>query len=111
MGIKESNVADKLRKDHERDLMKLGNLRTLKTLQNTTCETTGGKIHRMIKMLHLAVCDLRQGTVNASEAEVLDILWALEEMSAFKAADKEVLQEKAAKKDAKEKDKEKKSSK
>jgi len=109
--IKESNVADKLRKDHERDLMKLGNLRTLKALQNTTCETTGGKIHRMIKMLHLAVCDLRQGTVHASEAEVLDILWALEEMSAFKVADEEVAEEKAAKKDAKKAEKEKKSSK
>mmetsp|Transcript_3270 Transcript_3270/g.7628 ORF Transcript_3270/g.7628 Transcript_3270/m.7628 type:complete len:1263 (+) Transcript_3270:148-3936(+) len=103
--IKESNAADKLKKDHERDLQKLSNLRTLQALQQTTCDTNSGKIHRMIKMLHLAVCDLRQGTVGASEAEVLDILWALEEMKAFKSADEEVAKEKAAKKEEKKDDK------
>lgn len=100
--IKESNVADKLKKDHDRDLQKLSNLRTLRALQDATCETSGGKIHRMIKMLHLAVCDLRNGVLNASEAEVLDILWALEEMPTFKAADALIADEKAAKKEAKE---------
>ncbi|CAB9496507.1 Uncharacterized helicase C28H8.3 [Seminavis robusta] len=110
--IKESNAAEKLKKDHERDLQKLSNLKTLKTLQDATCETTGGKIHRMIKMLHMAVCDLRQGVVHGSEAEVLDILWALEEMQAFKSADEEVAKEKAMKKEAKEQEKaDKKSSK
>jgi len=79
--IKANNAADKLKKEHERDLQKLSNLKTLRALQDTTCETTAGKIHRMIKMMHLAVCDLRQGAVNASEAEVLDILWALEAVS------------------------------
>jgi ATP-dependent RNA helicase DDX60 len=103
--IKESNVADKLKKDHERDLQKLSNLKTLKTLQDATCETTGGKIHRMIKMLHMAVCDLKQGVVGASEAEVLDILWALEEMAPFKSADEEVAKDKVMKKEAKEQDK------
>jgi len=110
--IKESNAAEKLKKDHERDLQKLSNLKTLKALQEISCETTNGKIHRMIKMLHLAVGDLRQGSVNASEAEVLDILWALEEMPAFKAADELVNAEKAAKKEAKQQEKlDKKSSK
>ena len=99
--IKESNAAEKLKKDHERDLQKLGNLKTLKSLQDATCETTGGKMHRMIKMLHMAVSDLRQGSVHGSEAEVLDILWALEEMSSFKSADEEVTKEKAFKKEAK----------
>lgn len=99
--IKEMNAAEKLKKDLDRDLQKLSNLKTLKALQDTTCETKSGKIHRMIKMLHLAVCDLRQGSVNSSEAEVLDILWALEEMSSFKSADAEVTMEKAAKKEEK----------
>jgi superfamily II RNA helicase len=109
--IKESNSAEKDKKDHQRDLQKLSNLRTLKALQDATCETPGGKIHRMMKMLHLAVCDLRQGSVDSSEAEVLDILWALEEMPSFKKADGEVAAEKAAKKKEKEEEKEKKSSK
>lgn len=100
--IKANNAADKLKKEHERDLQKLSNLRTLRALQETTCETTAGKIHRMMKMLHLAVSDLRQGAVHASEAEVLDILWALEEMPAFKDADTLIAQEKAAKKESKE---------
>jgi len=109
--IKETNAAEKLKRDHERDLQKLSNLKTLKALQDTTCETTNGKIHRMIKMLHLAVCDLRQGSVTASEAEVLDILWALEEMKSFRAADDLVTAEKAAKKAEKDDGKSKKSSK
>jgi len=110
--IKESNAADKDKKEHSRDLQKLSNLKTLKALQEAVCETSSGKINRMLKMLHLAVCDLRQGSVNASEAEVLDILWALEEMSVFKVADNELALEKAAKKELKEQEKlEKKSSK
>jgi ATP-dependent RNA helicase DDX60 len=104
--IKETNQVEKLKKDLDRDLQKLSNLKTLKSLQETSCATSVGQIHRMIKMLHLAVCDLRQGSVNASEAEVLDILWALEDMESFKKADSEVSSEKAAKKDAT-KDKEK----
>mmetsp|Transcript_88324 Transcript_88324/g.254816 ORF Transcript_88324/g.254816 Transcript_88324/m.254816 type:complete len:1259 (+) Transcript_88324:237-4013(+) len=103
--IKESNAAEKLKKDLTRDLEKLSNLRTLKSLQETSCDTNSGKIHRMIKMLHLCVCDLRQGAVNSTEAEVLDILWALEEMPAFKKADDEVTKEKAAKKEEKKDDK------
>lgn len=106
--IKEVNAAEKLKKDHERDLQKLSNLKTLKALQEATCETMNGKIHRMVKMLHLAACDLRQGAVGSSEAEVLDILWALEEMPAFKSAEEEIASEKAAKKEAKESDKDKK---
>lgn len=103
--IKETNAAEKLKKDHERDLQKLSNLKTLKALQESTCETNNGKIHRMLKMLHIATCDLRQGTVSASEAEVLDILFALEEMPAFRQADDEINAEKAAKKDSKKDDK------
>jgi hypothetical protein len=103
--IKESNAAEKIKKDHIRDLEKLSNLRTLKSLQETTCDTSSGKIHRMIKMLHLAVCDLRQGTVSSSEAECMDILWALEEMPAFKKADEAVSKEKAAKKEEKKSEK------
>lgn len=103
--IKESNAAEKVKKDLTRDLEKLSNLRTLKLLQETTCDTMSGKIHRMIKMLHLAACDLRQGAVGSSEAEVLDILWALEEMSVFKTADGEVTKEKEAKKQEKKGDK------
>jgi len=99
--IKELNQAEKVKKDHERDLQKLSNLRTLKTIQDSSCETTAGKIHRMLKMLHIAVCDLKQGAVNSSEAEILDILWALEEMPAFQSADKEIDLEKEAKKQKK----------
>lgn len=96
--IRESNVAEQDKKDHRVDLQKLSNLKTLKALQDASCDTTGGKIHRMIKMLHLSACDLRQGSVHSSEAEVLDILWALEEMPTFKKADAELALEKAAKK-------------
>jgi hypothetical protein len=103
--IKESNAAEKLKKDLDRDLQKLSNLKTLKALQDTTCETKSGKIHRMLKMLHLAVCDLRQGAVGSSEAEVLDIVWALEEMESFRKAEDEVKQDQLAKKEAKDKDK------
>jgi len=109
--IKENNAAEKIKRDLERDLQKLSNLKTLKALQEASCETVSGKINRMIKMLHLAVCDLRQGSVSASEAEVLDILWALEEMDSFKAADDLVSAEKASKKDSKEDKKDSKKSK
>jgi len=109
--IKESNAAEKMKKDHVRDLEKLSNLRTLKALQETSCDTTSGKIHRMIKMLHLAVCDLRQGVLGSSEAEALDILWALEEMSSFKSSDNEIAKEKAAKKEGKKEEKKDKKSK
>lgn len=110
--IKESNAAEKLKKDHDRDLQKLSNIKTLKALQETTCETVSGKIHRMVKMLHMATTDLRQGTVHSSEAEVLDILWALEEMPEFQKADGLLQAEKAAKKESKEESKkEKKASK
>eukprot|EP00533_Pseudo-nitzschia_delicatissima_P009696 CAMPEP_0116102132 /NCGR_PEP_ID=MMETSP0327-20121206/13183_1 /TAXON_ID=44447 /ORGANISM="Pseudo-nitzschia delicatissima, Strain B596" /LENGTH=1259 /DNA_ID=CAMNT_0003594145 /DNA_START=32 /DNA_END=3811 /DNA_ORIENTATION=+ len=103
--IKESNAAEKMKKDHVRDLEKLSNLRTLKALQETSCDTSSGKIHRMIKMLHLAVCDLRQGVVGSSEAEALDILWALEEMPVFKSSDDEISREKEAKKAEKKEEK------
>ena len=103
--IKESNSVEKSKKDLERDLMKLSHLRTLTTLQVATCDTPLGKIHRMIKMLHLAVSDLKQGSVGASEAEVLDILWALEEMPLFAASEAEISAEKKSKKDSKEDDK------
>lgn len=109
--IKESNAADKSKKELERDLQKLSNLKTLAALQAASCETVSGQINRMIKMLHLAVCDLRQGSVSASEAEVLDILWALEEMEAFKAADDLLTAEKDAKKDGKDDKKDAKKSK
>lgn len=109
--IKESNAADKMKKDHVRDLEKLSNLRTLKALQETSCDTTSGKIHRMLKMLHLAVCDLRQGVYGSSEAEALDILWALEEMSSFKSCDNEIVKEKAVKKEGKKDEKKEKKSK
>lgn len=103
--IKEANVAEKVKKDLERDLMKLSNLKTLKILQDATCDTPLGKIHRMIKMLHLAVSALKEGTVGASEAEVLDILWSLEEMPLFKACEEEFVAEKASKKEAKSEEK------
>ncbi|KAL7533920.1 hypothetical protein ACHAXR_005533 [Thalassiosira sp. AJA248-18] len=103
--IKESNAAEKVKKDLERDLMKLSNLKTLKTLQDAACDTPLGKIHRMLKMLDLAVSALKEGTVGASEAEVLDILWALEEMPLFKSCEDEIAAEKASKKEAKSEDK------
>mmetsp|Transcript_3439 Transcript_3439/g.7476 ORF Transcript_3439/g.7476 Transcript_3439/m.7476 type:complete len:1260 (+) Transcript_3439:104-3883(+) len=103
--IKASNAAEKMRKDHVRDLEKLSNLRSLKVLQDTSCDTTSGKIHLMIKMLHLAVCDLRQGVLGSSEAEALDILWALEEMTDFKSSDAEIEREKKAKKEGKKEEK------
>eukprot|EP00956_Cyclotella_meneghiniana_P007459 scaffold10139_cov74-Cyclotella_meneghiniana.AAC.10 len=100
--IKESNAVEKSKKDLERDLMKLSNLKTLKTLQDANCDTPLGKIHRMVKMLHMAVSDLKQGSFGSSEAEVLDILWALEEMPTFKNAENEISAEKKSKKDSKE---------
>lgn len=103
--IRESNAEEKVKKDLERDLMKLSNLKTLKTLQDATCDTPLGKIHRMLKMLHLAVSSLKEGTVGASEAEVLDILWALEEMPLFISCEDEIAAEKASKKEAKNDDK------
>ena len=103
--IKASNTADKDTKDLQRDLQKLSNLRTLKALQDAKCETTSGKINRMIKLLHMAVSDLKIGAVGASEAEVLDILWALEEMPVFKNSEELILQEKALKKEEKESEK------
>lgn len=103
--IKESNAEVKVKKDLERDLMKLSNLKTLKTLQDAACDTPLGRIHRMLKMLQLAVTALKEGTVGASEAEVLDILWALEEMSLFKSCEDEIAAEKAAKKEAKNEEK------
>ncbi len=103
--IKESNAAEKVKKDLERDLMKLSNLKTLKTLQDATCDTPLGKIHRMLKMLHFAVSALKEGSVGASEAEVLDILWALEEMPLFKSCEEEIALEKSSKKESKNDDK------
>jgi len=100
--IKASNTAEKDTKDLQRDLQKLSNLRTLKALQDAKCETNSGKINRMIKMLHMAVSDLKIGAVGSSEAEVLDILWALEEMAVFKDSEELILQEKALKKEEKE---------
>lgn len=100
--IKQSNSADKVLKDHVRDLQKLSNLKSLEALQDATCDTSSGKINRMIKMLHFAVSDLKNGNVNGSEAEVLDILWALEEMESFKNLDKEIQKEKSSKKEEKE---------
>jgi ATP-dependent RNA helicase DDX60 len=55
----------------------------------------------MITMLHLAACDWRRGAVGSTEAEVLDVLWALEEMPAFKSADDQIALEKASKDDIK----------
>lgn len=107
--IKENNQVDKAKKDLDRDLQKLGNVKTLKALQDASCDTTSGKIHRMVKILHFAVADLKQGTLHASEAEVLDILWALEGMSSFKNAEGLVDQDKAYKKQSKESEKDKKS--
>jgi len=106
--IIESNMNEKLKKDHKTDLQKLSNLRSLKALQDASCETESGKIHRMIKMLHLAVCDLKEGSVNSSEAEVLDILWALEEMPTFSPSEKEIDKEKQLKKEQKAEEKSKK---
>jgi hypothetical protein len=53
----------------------------------------------MIKMLHLAACDWRRGAVGSTEAEGRDVLWALEEMPAFKSADDQIALEKASKDD------------
>merc|ERR1711862_96685 len=92
--IRDSNAAMKVKKGQERDLQKLGNLRTLKALQEVSCETKFGKVHRMIIMLHLAVSDLKEGAVESSEAEVLDILWSLEEMQTFTDAETEMKNEK-----------------
>lgn len=103
--IRDNNAATKLQKDHERDLQKLSNLRTLKALQEASCETDSGKIHRMVKILHIAVSDLKEGSLNSSEAEVLDILWALEEMPTFTVSEKEVNEEKKAKKEEKKEEK------
>ena len=48
---------------------------------------------------------LKEGAVGASEAEVLDILWALEEMSLFKSCEEEIASEKSSKKESKSDDK------
>ncbi len=106
--IRESNDADKAKKELDRDLQKLANVKSLKALQDSACETASGKIHRMLKMLHFAVSDKKQATVDSSEAEILDILWALEEMPAFKEAEGLISAEKAYKKQSKDSDKDKK---
>ena len=109
--IRESNEADKAKKELDRDLQKLANVKSLKALQDAKCETKSGQIHRMLKMLHFAVCDKKQATVDSSDAEILDILWALEEMPVFKEADELITAEKAYKKQSKDSGKDKKSSK
>ena len=85
--IRENNDAEKAKKDLDRDLQKLANVKNLRSLQDASCETRSGKIHRMLKMLHFAVSDKKQATLDSSESEILDILWALEEMPVFKEAD------------------------
>lgn len=109
--IKENNQLEKARKELDRDVQKLSNCRSLKAVQDASCDTMSGKIHRMVKLLHFAVSDLKQGSTHSSEAEVLDILWALEGMQAYKEADALIDKEKAYKKQAKEVEKDKKSSK
>jgi hypothetical protein len=103
--IKAKNVLDMGEKDYEQDMQKLSNLKTLVALQNSKCETAPGKVNRMIKMLHLAVSDLKNGSVTASEAEVLDILWALEEMGSFQNSENLLSLDKAQRKEEKESDK------
>lgn len=106
--IRETNEADKAKKDLDRDLQKLANVKTLKALQEASCETKSGQIHRMLKMLHVAVSDKKQAQVDSSDAEILDILWALEEMSSFQEAENLIASEKAYKKQSKDSDKDKK---
>ena len=46
---------EKAKKDLDRDLQKLANVKSLKALQDAFCDTKSGQIHRMLKMLHFAV--------------------------------------------------------
>lgn len=103
--IKAKNAVDMEEKDYEQDMQKLSNLKTLASLQAAKCETNPGKVNRMIKMLHLAVSDLKTGAVTSSEAEVLDILWALEEMPSFQNSEALLNLEKSLKKEEKESEK------
>mmetsp|Transcript_26 Transcript_26/g.77 ORF Transcript_26/g.77 Transcript_26/m.77 type:complete len:1257 (+) Transcript_26:143-3913(+) len=103
--IREANATEKDNKDHRKDLEKLSNLRTLRALREAGCETGAGRINRMLKMLHIAVCDLKMGSVSGSEPEVLDILWALEEMPVFRSADELLKAERSLKKEKEKKEK------
>ena len=74
--IRENNDAEKAKKDLDRDLQKLANVKNLKSLQESSCETKSGQIHRMLKMLHFAVSDKKQATLDSSEAEILDMTFS-----------------------------------
>ncbi|GMI28936.1 hypothetical protein TeGR_g13296, partial [Tetraparma gracilis] len=85
-----ANNKDKAKKSHEKDAQKMSNNTTLASLQKAKVDTDTGKLQRMLMMLKISVENLKAGKENASEEEMFDILWALEEMSIFKMADEEL---------------------
>ncbi len=95
--IKLANAEKQAKKSHGKDVEKMSNNNSLEALQNTKVDTDTGKLQRMLKMLHLAVHHLTRGDKNASEEEVFDILFALEEMKIFKDAEEELEKEKKGK--------------
>ncbi|GMI25906.1 hypothetical protein TeGR_g10093 [Tetraparma gracilis] len=94
------------KKSHEKDAEKMANNKSMSSLQSASTTTTIGKLQRMLKMLSIAVQDIKGGKASASQEEMFDILWALEELPVFKSAGEELEREKRAKKEEKKKAKE-----
>ena len=94
--IAKNNEA-KAKKSHDKDEQKMSNNTTLASLQRAKVDTDIGRLQRMLKMLEIAGNNLKAGKENASEEELFDILWALEEMESFKVACEEVKLKKADK--------------
>lgn len=95
---------------HKADIERMKNNNTIDLLLDAKVSTVTGQLQRMLKMLSIAVSAKDRGKSGSSEEEVLDILWALEEMEVFRAADEEIARDKdlrkALKKKAKEAEKE-----
>jgi hypothetical protein len=68
------------KKSHEKDAEKMANNKSMSSLQSASTTTTIGKLQRMLKMLSIAVQDIKGGKASASQEEMFDILWALEEL-------------------------------
>ncbi|GMI14247.1 hypothetical protein TrVE_jg1141 [Triparma verrucosa] len=91
---------------HKADIERMKNNNTIDLLLDAKVSTVTGQLQRMLKMLSIAVSAKERGKSGSSEEEVLDILWALEEMEVFRAADEEIARDKDLRKALKKKLKE-----
>ncbi|GMH65194.1 hypothetical protein TL16_g04139 [Triparma laevis f. inornata] len=88
---------------HKADIERMKNNNTIDLLLDAKVSTVTGQLQRMLKMLSIAVSAKDRGKSGSSEEEVLDILWALEEMEVFRAADEEIARDKDLRKALKKK--------